>query len=357
MASERHAGPIGKAAKRSGMATIASLAEKVGLPFEGDGTLEISGVSHLNRAREGDLSFVQSEAYVKQALDSPARAVIAPEGMDVPGKTVIRSPYPQLTLARITTLLHPLPERKTGIDPRAAIGEGCRIAPSATIHPMAVAAEGVAIGERSEVYPGVYLGVGVVVGDDCVLHANVTVEWGCRIGNRVVIYAGTVIGSDGFGFLPHEGRHEKIPHVGNVVIEDDVEIGANCAIDRSTYRSTVIGKGTKMDNLVHIAHNVDVGPYSLFSGQTGIAGTSKVGEYFTIGGQAGVAGHLELGDRITVGPKSIMTRPGTPGEIYYGFPARPAHQWRQSIAQFNALPRLVNRINRLLGSKAEDSEQ
>lgn len=335
------------------MTKAADLAEMAGLILEGDGSLEVDGVSPLGNAGERELSFVQSESYRDAALASPARVLIAPEGMDLPGKTVIRSPHPHLTHAQLTPVLHPVPAPRAGVHPQAAIGQGCTIDESATIHPLAALADGVTVGAHTEIHSGVSLGRDVVVGKDCLIHPNVVVGWGCKIGDRVILHGGTVIGSDGFGFVQHEGRHVKIPHVGIVVVEHDVEMGANCTIDRGTYKQTVIGEGSKLDNMVHIAHNVQVGAYSLMAGQSGIAGTTSVGKYFTVGGQGGVAGHLDLPDHITVGPKSIMTRSGDSGEIYYGFPARPMREWRRAIAQFYGLPKLVSRINRLLKNEEE----
>ncbi|MEE8554596.1 MAG: UDP-3-O-(3-hydroxymyristoyl)glucosamine N-acyltransferase [bacterium] len=325
------------------MTTIAELAAHVALPYEGDGDLDVSGVRGLATAAPEHLTFVESEKFAQQALASPVRALVAPEGMDLPGKAVIRSPFPQLTVIQITPLLHPRPARQPGTDSRAAVGTGCRIAESATLHPFAALGNGVTVGERSEICSGVSLGDGVQIGADCHLHPGVTVGWGCRLGDRVIVHAGTVFGSDGFGFVQHEGRHVKIPHVGNVIVEDDVEIGANCAIDRSTYDTTVIRRGTKMDNLVHIAHNCDVGEFSLFSGQCGVAGTTKMGAYFLMAGQSGVAGHLDIPDRVTIGPKSMMVRTGRSGETYAGIPARPMREWAKAVGAFYSLPRLMKR--------------
>jgi UDP-3-O-[3-hydroxymyristoyl] glucosamine N-acyltransferase len=322
------------------MATIRELAERVNLPYEGDGGLAVRRVRGLDRAGAEDLSFVQSGKFRAQALASAARALVAPPELELAGKTVIRSPHPQLTLIQLTPLLHPSRPVPAGIDPRAVVGAECHIASSASVQAGAVLEQGVRVGERSVVAPGVFLGDGVSVGDDCAIHPNVTIEWGCRVGNRVVVHGGTVIGSDGFGFIQHEGRHVKIPHVGNVVIEDDVEIGANCTIDRATYESTVIGAGTKLDNQVHVAHNCRIGPFSLFAGQTGLAGTATVGAYFVVGGQSGVAGHIVVPDHVTLGPKSVMTRPGRSGEVYAGIPARPMREWKRAVALFYGSPRL-----------------
>jgi UDP-3-O-[3-hydroxymyristoyl] glucosamine N-acyltransferase len=322
------------------MTTIRELAERMNLPFDGEGELDVRRVCGLDSAGERDLSFVQSAKLHAKAMASPVRALVAPPGMDLPGKTVIRSPHPQLTLIQLTPLLHPVRTWAAGIDPRAAVGSECVIAASATVQAGAVLERGVRVGERSVIMPGAYLGEGAVIGDGCVIHPNVTIGWGCQIGQRVIVHAGTVIGSDGFGFIQHEGRHVKIPHVGNVVIEDDVEIGANCTVDRATYESTVIGRGTKMDNLVHIAHNCRIGPYSLFAGQSGVAGSSTLGAYLVVGGQSGIVGHIVIPERVTVGPKSMMSRPGVSDMIYAGIPARPFREWKRAVAHFYGSPRL-----------------
>jgi UDP-3-O-[3-hydroxymyristoyl] glucosamine N-acyltransferase len=322
------------------MATVRELAERVNLPFEGDGAWEVRRARGLDSAGAEDLSFVQSAKFLAQALASPVRVLIAPPGLELPGKAVIRSPHPHLTLTQLMPVLHPGARPEPGIDPGAVVAPGVHIAASATVRAGAVIESGARVGERTVIGAGTFLGEGCAVGADCVIHPRVTIEWGCRVGDRVVIHSGTVIGSDGFGFIQHEGRHVKIPHVGNVVIGDDVEIGANCAIDRATYDSTVIGEGTKMDNLVHIAHNCRVGPHSLFAGQSGVAGTTTLGAYFVVGGQSGIVGHLVVPDRVTVGPKSMMSRPGTSGEVYAGIPARPMREWKRAIAQFYGAPRL-----------------
>ena len=334
------------------MATIAALARHVGLPFEGAGELEVQRVMGLDMAVAGDLSFVRGAAQAAQALASPAQALVAPEGLALPGKTVIRSAFPHLTIVQLTPVLHPRRSPPPGVDPRAVVGRDCRVDPSAIVHPLAVLADGAAVGARTEIFPGAYIGEGASVGADCLIHPNVTIGWGCRLGDRVIVHSGSAIGTDGFGYLQHEGRNVKIPHLGIVVLEDDVEIGGGNAIDRGTYGRTIFRKGAKTDNLVHIAHNVEVGEHTLLAGQVGIAGSSTIGKYVRMSGQSGVLDHMHITDGITVGPKSVMTRAGKEGEVYYGFPARPVREWQRAVAHLNGLDKLIRRLNRVLGKPA-----
>ena len=336
------------------MATVAALAKQVGLPFEGDGSLNVNRIMGLDLAVAGDLSFVRAAAQAPLALASPALALVAPAGVDLPGKTVIRSPFPHLTIVQLTPVLHPRHAPPPGIDPRAVVGQGCRIDPTAIIHPLAVIADGAAVGARTEIFPGVHVGHDASIGADCLLHPNVTIGWGCQVGDRVIIHSSSVIGTDGFGYLQHEGRHVKIPHVGIVVIEDDVEIGGGNCIDRGTYGRTVFRKGTKTDNLVHIAHNVQIGEHVLLAGQVGIAGSTKIGDYVRMSGQSGVLDHMSISPGVTVGPKSVMTRPGDEGGVYYGYPARPVKDWQRSVAHVNGLDKFIKRVNKVLGKPARD---
>jgi UDP-3-O-[3-hydroxymyristoyl] glucosamine N-acyltransferase len=338
------------------MAKISDLARHVGLPFEGAGDLEVDRIMGLDMAGEGNLTFVRGAANIAQALASPAQAMVAAEGIALPGKTVIRSPFPHLTIVQLTPVLHPRKTPPAGVDPRAVVGKECRIDPTAIVHPLAVVADRATIGPRTEIFPGVYIGEGAAVGSDCLIHPNVTIGWGCRIGDRVIIHSSTVIGTDGFGYLQHEGRNVKIPHLGIVVIEDDVELGGGNTIDRGTYGRTIFRKGAKTDNLVHIAHNVEVGEHTLLAGQVGIAGSTTLGKYVRMAGQSGVLDHMNISEGITVGPKSVMTRPGKPGEVYYGYPARPVREWQRSVAHFNGLDKFIKRVNKALGKSKPDGE-
>ena len=333
------------------------LAARAGLPYEGDGDVEVFRVRGLDHAGPQDLSFINDATLVKTALQRPVRVLVAPPDLDLPGKTVLRSPHPRLALTTITPLLHPRVTTPPGIDPRAVVGPDCQVDSSAIIHPLAVLEAQAVVGPRSEIMPGVFLGRGVTVGADCLIYPNVTIGWGCQIGQRVIIHAGSVIGSDGFGFVLHQGRHIKVPHVGRVVLEDDVEIGANNSIDRAVYDETRIGQGSKTDNLCHIAHNVEIGPHALLLGQTGIAGSTKAGAYLIMAGQSGITDHLHIPERVTVGTKSLLTRPGRSGEIYYGYPARPVKEWQQSVALFNTLDKLAHKVKTLWRQRPEASNK
>ena len=339
------------------MPKIGDLAEQLHLTVEGDREREVLRITSLDKAGPQDLSFVVDAKHRQQALDSAAGVVVAPPGMALPGKTVMRSDHPYLSVVRLTPLLHPPPRPPAGVHPSAVVGAECQIHPSASIGPNAVLGRRVRVGKGTVVGPGVVLEDEAVLGEESLLHPNVTIGRGCVVGNRVIIHAGTVLGSDGYGFIQLETHHEKIPHLGNVVVEDDVELGANNAIDRATYGSTLIGRGTKVDNLVHIAHNVVIGEHSLILGQVGFAGSTRVGARFTISGQSGVVGHLEVPERVTVGPKSLLVRPGNKGEVYYGIPARPYRDWQRSVAHFNSLDKWVKRIKGLLSKeKSGDGE-
>jgi UDP-3-O-[3-hydroxymyristoyl] glucosamine N-acyltransferase len=254
---------------------------------------------------------------------------------------------PRLAFAQALRLFHERPYVPGGISERAVVGTGVVLGPDPTVHAYAVISDGARIGCRVTLYPGVFIGANSVIGDDVVIHPNVTILESVAIGSRVIIHSGTVIGSDGFGFVTDGGRHHKIPQVGGVIIEDDVEIGAICTVDRATLGNTVIRKGTKLDNMVHIAHNVTIGEHCLFAAQVGIAGSSTLGSYVVMGGQAGAVDHITIGDRVMVGGGSGVTRDMDAGQVVAGFPAIPIRDWLKAQAIFSKLPELKKMINRL----------
>jgi UDP-3-O-[3-hydroxymyristoyl] glucosamine N-acyltransferase len=266
--------------------------------------------------------------------------------MDMPDipLPVLRVKNPRLSFARVIELFYVKPYNPTGISERVSFGENVTIGADCSIHPFAVLADRVRIGNRVTIYPHVYVGTESVIDDDSVIYANASIGHKIAIGKRVIIHSGTVIGSDGFGFVTDGGKHHKIPQVGGVVIEDDVEIGANCSIDRATLGNTLIKKGTKLDNQVHVAHNVTIGEHCLIAGQVGIAGSSTLGNYVVFGGQAGVADHTTVGDRVMAGGKAVITKDVEAGQIIAGFNAMPIRDWLKVQAVLPTLPELRKRI-------------
>jgi UDP-3-O-[3-hydroxymyristoyl] glucosamine N-acyltransferase len=244
----------------------------------------------------------------------------------------------------------------------AMVGSNVVLGDDITIYPGAYVADGVKIGNRVVLYPGAVLYEGVEIGDDTAIHANVTVREGCRIGGRVIIHGGVVIGSDGFGYAPDGKAYQKIPQIGIVVIEDDVEIGSNTTVDRAALGITLIRRGTKIDNLVQIAHNCIIGENCIIVSQTGISGSTKLGEHVTLGGQVGIVGHLELGDNVMIGAKSGVHNSVTAGQIFSGYPAFPHKEWLKSASVFSKLPEMRKTVNNLekriqeLESRLEDKQ-
>jgi UDP-3-O-[3-hydroxymyristoyl] glucosamine N-acyltransferase len=325
--------------------------------FQGAGQCEV-GIGHDDQAGAGagQVSFLSNPRYAPEASRSAATAVLVADGVDLPGACLIVVADPYLALARALEIFHPPERPEAGVRPGAHVPASCRIAPTACVQPGAV------LGERCEVDGGAVISAGVVlgndvrVGDDSVLHPRVTVYAGCRLGRRVVVHAGAVIGSDGFGFARDGDRHHKIPQVGNVVVEDDVEIGANATIDRATFGSTRIGRGTKIDNLVQIGHNVTVGENCILVAQTGISGSTRLGRGVIFAGQSGAAGHLSIGEGARVGAKSAVLQDLPPGAFVIGSPAIEAGRWRRAVAVFGRLPELRRRLLRLEGRSPDEKE-
>ena len=334
--------------------TITELAAKLGAELIGPGDTEIRGVAGIREAREGDITYLSDKKHRNDLNACRASAVIITEdtqGVNIPA-LVVKNPRYAFALA--LGILYGKPYVPGGISDRAVIGKDVVLGTEPTIHPCAVVADGATIGSRVTLYPGVYLGGGSIIGDDAVLYPNVSIREGVSLGCRVIIHSGTVIGSDGFGFVTDGGRHHKIPQVGGVIIEDDVEIGANCTIDRATLGSTVIKKGTKLDNLVHIAHNVTIGEHCILVGQSGVAGSSTIGNYVVVGGRAAISDHLTIGDRVMIAGGAGVTRDIPSGQVVAGFPAIPIRDWLKAQAVIPKLPemkklvsQLENRINEL----------
>ena len=327
--------------------TITELAAKLGAELIGPGDTEIRGVAGIREAREGDITYLSDKKHRNDLNACRASAVIITEdmqGVNIPA-LVVKNPRYAFALA--LGIFYGRPYVPGGISDRAVIGKDVVLGTEPTIHPYAVVADGAIIGSRVTLYPGVYIGGGSIIGDDAVLYPNVSIREGVSLGCRVIIHSGTVIGSDGFGFVTDGGRHHKIPQVGGVIIEDDVEIGANCTIDRATLGNTVIRKGTKLDNLVHVAHNVTIGEHCILTGQVGIAGSTSLGNYVVIGGQSAISDHLTIGDRVMIGGGSGVSRSVEPGQAIAGYPAVPLREWLKAQVALSKLPELKKLVTQL----------
>lgn len=321
------------------------LAERLNAQLNGPGDADIRGAAGLLDAVDGDITFLSDEKYASDMERSRASAVIIGRSMKVPGLPSLIVKNPRFAFAQALTILYGKPYVPGGISEKAVIGKDASIGSDTTIHPYAVIGAGATIGKRTLISSGVFIGAGAVVGDECVIHANVSIYEGVQLGHRVIIHAGTVIGSDGFGFVTEGGIHHKIPQIGGVLIEDDVELGANCTIDRAALGNTVIKRGTKLDNSVHVAHNVSIGEHCLIAAQVGVAGSATLGSYVVIGGQAGVADHVTVGDRVMIGGGSGITRDMEAGKIVAGYYAMPLRDWLKTQALLPKLPDMAKRIS------------
>jgi UDP-3-O-[3-hydroxymyristoyl] glucosamine N-acyltransferase len=343
--------------------TAAELASRVGAEVAGDGALVIGRVAPLEDAGPGDLSFFTNRRYRKVFVASRAGAVVVEPDEDVPpGRTVLRARDAYLAFAKIATLFHPPAQAVPHAAPEAFVHPTARVDPSAELLPFAYVGAEATVGARCVLYPGAYVGPGARIGDDCVLWPNAVVRDRCVLGKRVVLEPGCVVGSDGFGFAfdaagDGEGpRHYKVPQTGVVVVEDDVELGANTCVDRATLGETRIGRGVKVDNLVQIAHNVEVGPLSLLISQVGIAGSTKLGAGVIAAGQVGITGHLHIGDGAKLLAQSGITSDVPAGEMMFGSPARRRGEQARIEAALSRLPELLKRV-RELEKKLERAEK
>jgi UDP-3-O-[3-hydroxymyristoyl] glucosamine N-acyltransferase len=319
---------------------LKDLALAVNAQLDGPDDVEITAVAGLHEATQGCVTFIAGSQYLKDLVGSRASAAFAP--LDTPAVPIplLRVKNPKLAFAQALTLFYVPPSVPAGISDKAAIGKSVFIGKEPSIHPFVTIADGARIGDRVTLYPGVFVGKGSVVDDDAVIHPQVSIGDRVTVGKRVIIHAGTVLGSDGFGFVTDGGRHHKIPQVGGVIIEDDVEIGGNCTIDRATLGNTLIRKGTKLDNQVHVAHNVTIGEHCLIAGQVGIAGSTTIGNYVVFGGQVGVADHTKVGDRVMAGGKAVIAQDVNAGQVIAGFYAMPIRDWLKVQAVLPRLPEM-----------------
>lgn len=328
--------------------TLGELARRLECPVEGDSAIEILRVAKIESAGAGDVTFLAHPKYAGALASTGASAVIAAAGVTGAPCAVIRSANPYLTFARAAQALAPARRVEPGVHPQAAVAAGATVDPTASVGPFAVIGAGARVGARTVIHPHVVIGADAVIGPDCLVHANVSIREGCVLGARVVVQDGAVIGSDGYGFAPRpDGSHEKIPQTGPVVIEDDVEIGANTTIDRPAVGETRIKAGTKIDNLVQIAHGVVIGEHSLLAAQVGIAGSTVVGERVMFGGQAGISGHLTIGDRVKLAAKTGVTGSLDADSYMSGYPMMETQQWRRAHVIVRNLPEMRRQLKSL----------
>jgi len=324
--------------------TLTELAELLGAELVGDGKRPIEGIRPLDLAGPEHISFLHNPKYVAQAAASRAGAIVVGRDADLTDRDVLICEQPYLAVAKALEIFHPRPRPEAGIHPSAVVGDDLELGAEASIGALVSVGSGVVIGDRTVIGPGCVIGAGVEIGEDCLLHPRVVVEDGCRIGNRCILQAGAVIGSDGYGFATVDGVHHKVPQVGIVVLEDDVEIQANTTIDRATMGETRIGRGTKVDNLVQLAHNVRVGEHCLLVSQVGISGSTKIGRHSIFAGQSGAAGHLDIGERSMVGAKAGVMKSVPDGSVLAGFPARSQKDWMRTQAAVQRLGPLRDKI-------------
>ncbi|MBI5212259.1 MAG: UDP-3-O-(3-hydroxymyristoyl)glucosamine N-acyltransferase [Nitrospirae bacterium] len=318
----------------------------IGGEVVGDGEVEITGVSGISEAKDGDITFLSGPKLLRDLKNSSAAAVIVKKAVNDIEKPQIIASNPLYAFARLLSYFYVKPYQYKGISEKAFISEKAVIGENVTIYPFAHISDNAKIGAGTVIYSGVFIGVGSIIGNDSEIYPNVTVREGVNIGSRVIIHAGAVIGSDGFGYVFEDGMHRKIPQVGGVIIKDDVEIGANVTIDRATTGNTTIGRGTKIDNLVQIGHNVRIGSNVILVSQVGIAGSSDLGDGVILGGQVGVADHATLEAGTMVGAKG-----GAMGEmkrgVYSGILPMPHRDWLKAMAVFSKLPELNKKVKEL----------
>lgn len=316
--------------------------------------LEISGVSTIEEARGHEITFLSNPKYRGKASRCAAGAILVKEPLDADlPQVVVDNPY--LAFADTLRLLHPPKRPSPGIDPQAYVDSLTDVSESATIYPYVYISRGARVAAGVVIHPGCFVGEGASIGEDTILYPHVTLYDGCEIGARCIIHAGVVIGADGFGFAWDGHKHRKIPQIGRVIIGDEVEIGANCTIDRAALTTTSIGNDVKMDDHVHIGHNVSIGDHTIIVAQTGIAGSARIGKYCVLAGQCGVIGHVTVGDGCTVASRAGVTADLPPAKVVSGYPAMDHRLWLKCQNVFKQLPELVKRI-RALERRLDDKD-
>jgi len=333
--------------------TAGKIAELVGGELSGPPELVITGAAGLDEAGPSDVSFLANQKYASKLAESRAGLLFVTEKTPVAGKNTVKVKNPQLAFAKVLGLIAPEvnPPAKPGIHATAVISKTAKIGKDGFIGPFVVIEDGASVGNGTVVCAHCFIGRKSSVGNSGLIYPNVTIRENVAIGDRTVIHPGTVIGSDGFGFVTEGKSHHKIPQLGGVEIGNDVELGANCAIDRATFGKTRIGDGTKFDNLVHIAHNVQIGRNCLLAGQVGIAGSATIGDNVVFGGQSGSTGHVTIGSNAMIAGRGAVINDVAEGQIVSGYPARPHREAMKIEAIIHKLPELYDRLKKLKGNE------
>jgi UDP-3-O-[3-hydroxymyristoyl] glucosamine N-acyltransferase len=332
--------------------SLNELSAYVGGKVVGDGNVFIHKVAAIDEAGPGEITFLSNPRYQKFLAQCKASAIIVGNGVveaaDFGSLNFLETANPYIAFAKILSLFTPEPQYSGERSAAACIDGSAEFGDGVTVFPNVFVGSRVKIGRRSVLFPGVFVGPNAVIGSDCVLYPNVVVREGCQIGDRVILHPGVVIGSDGFGYAGARAERVKIPQIGIVVLEDDVELGANTTVDRATLGKTVIGRGAKVDNLVQIAHNVIIGEHSVIAAQTGIAGSTRLGKNVTLAGQVGVVNHIQIGDGATIGPQTGVPKSVPPGAVLSGgIGATPHREWLKVMTLLPQLPSLWNSVRRL----------
>jgi UDP-3-O-[3-hydroxymyristoyl] glucosamine N-acyltransferase len=331
--------------------TARQIADIIGGRVEGNDDAKVSAFAKIEEGRQGAISFLSNPKYTHYIYNTESSVVIVNDDLVLEhpvSATLIRVKNAYEAVAQLLQIYEKMKPRKTGIDPLASIAPTAKVGKDVYIGAFACIGDGAVVGDGTQVYPHAVIGDGVNVGQGCTIFPNVTVYQGCRIGNNVTIHAGSVIGADGFGFAPNQEGYDKIPQIGIVVIEDNVEIGANTCVDRSTMGQTVIKRGAKLDNLIQVAHNCEVGENTVMSAQVGLAGSTKIGNWCMVGGQAGFAGHIHVADKTFVGAQSgIISNTKGNGEQLIGSPAFDPKLFFRAQAVVKRLPEMYRELNEL----------
>jgi UDP-3-O-[3-hydroxymyristoyl] glucosamine N-acyltransferase len=328
--------------------TIREIAAIVEGEIVGDENTVVTGICGIKEAKEGDLTFVANSRYLPLINHTKASAIITSKDVKSASKPIIRTENPSIAFAKMVSLMAPNEvKRPSGIHPTAVIGDRVRLGRNVAVQPYVVIEDNVEIKDNTVLYAGVYIGHHTKIGRDCIIYPYVIIRERVVINNRVIIHGGTVIGSDGFGFSTVKGVHQRIPQIGNVIIEDDVEIGANVTIDRARFDKTLIRKGTKIDNLVQIAHNVIIGENSIIVAQSGISGSTTIGKNVTLAGQSGVIGHISIGDNAVVAAQAGVTKTVPANACVSGYPAKPHSLAKRINACVQNLPDLYKKVKML----------